>query len=74
MEENIFARMDFIRRAPQQEEKRVTRDEFHAAIATAVQNLANDPKVEGIAKFIIPSVGMVFSAEMEEILFGKKEG
>ena len=74
MNENIFAHMEFVGRAPQQEEKRITREEFRSAISTTVEKLVNDPKVEGIAKFLIPTIGMTFACQMEEILFGKKEG
>jgi hypothetical protein len=74
MDENIFAHMEFLGRAPQPEEKRVTREEFRMAVSAAVDKLVSDPKVEGMAKFLIPTIGITFACQMEEILFGKKEG
>lgn len=74
MNKNIFAHMEFVGRAPQPEEKRITREEFEAAVHAAVEKLVDDPKVEGMAKFLIPTIGMTFACQMEEILFVKKEG
>lgn len=74
MDGNIFAHMEFLGRAPQQEEKRITREEFEAAMHAAADNVMNDPKCEGMAKLMIPLTGMTFARQMEEILFGKKEG
>lgn len=79
MERNIFADMDFLERGSlpecmQPEEKRITRKEFQAAVAAAVDDIVNDPKTEGMAKFMIPLTGMTFAAKLEEILFGKEEG
>ena len=74
MERNIFVDMEFVRRAPQPEEKRINREEFQAAVHAAVENIMNDPKIEGMGKILVPMVGMTFAGQMEEILFGKKEG
>lgn len=74
MNESIFAHMDFFERPPQPGEKMITRKEFHAAVQAAVENVASNPKVDSMAKVIYPLMGMTFAAEVEEILFGKKEG
>lgn len=78
MDGNIFAHMEFVGRAsqptePQPEEKRITREEFETAVHLSVEKLVNDPKVEGMAKFLIPTIGMTFAFQMKEILFGKEE-
>lgn len=79
MKESIFEHMDFLERGSlpecmQPEEKRITREEFQAAVHAAIKDIVDDPNAEGIAKFMIPLTGMTFAAIMEEILFGKEEG
>ena len=79
MKESIFEHMDFLERGSlpecmQLEEKKITRDEFNAAVTAASDYIVNDPEVEGMAKFMVPITGMMFAAKMEEILFGKEEG
>lgn len=69
-----FADTDFLERGSlpewqKPEEKRINREEFQ----TAVEDIANDPKTEGMAKLMIPLTGMAFAAKIEEILFGKEE-
>lgn len=78
MERNVFADMDFLERGSlpecmKPEEKRITREEFQAAVHAAVEDIVDDPKAEGMAKLMIPLTGMTFAAKMEEILFGKEE-
>lgn len=73
-----FADTDFLERGSlpkweQPDEKRITRKEFQAAVAAAVEDIVDDPKTEGMAKFMIPLTGMTFAAKVEEILFGKEE-
>ena len=58
---------------PQTAEKRITREEFTAAVHAVISDMANDPALDGMARFIIPLTGMTFASKMEEILFGKKE-
>lgn len=79
MKESIFEHMDFLERGSlpecmQPEEKRITSEEFKAAVSAASDYIVNDPEVEGMAKFMVPLTGMMFAAKMEEILFGKEEG
>lgn len=79
MKESIFEHMDFLERGSlpecmQPEEKRITREEFKAAVHAAAEDIVNDPKAEGMEKLMIPLTGMMFVAKMEEILFGKEEG
>ena len=78
MKESIFEHMDFLDRGSlpecmQPEEKRITREEFKAAVSAASDYIVNDPEVKGMAKFMVPLTGMTFAAKMEEILFGKEE-
>lgn len=51
----------------------ITREDFKEAIVRAMENIINDDKVEGMAKFAIPLAGNMFAREMETILFGEEE-
>lgn len=74
MNENTFANMDFLERAPQLDEKRITREEYKTAVREVVEDMAKDEKLEGMAAFVVPLTGMMFADKMEEKLFGKEEG
>lgn len=73
MNENTFANMDFLERAPQLDEKRITREEYKTAVREVVEDMAKDDKLEGKAAFVVPPTGMMFADKMEEKLFGKEE-
>lgn len=73
MNENTFANMDFLERAPLPDEKKITREDFQRAVREVVEDMANDDKLEGMAAFVVPLTGMTFANKMEEKLFGKEE-
>lgn len=55
------------------EEKRITKTEFDVAMAKATERMANDERLEGISKFIVPLTGTMFAKEMRDILFPEDE-
>lgn len=50
----------------------ITRDEFRRVIAEVSAEMAEDDKIKGIAKLIIPMTGMLFATKMEARLFDEK--
>lgn len=73
MDGNIFANMDFLERAPQPNEKTITREEYKTAVRAVIEDMAKDDKIEGMAAFVLPFTGMMFAGKVEEKLFGKEE-
>lgn len=73
MNENTFANMDFLERAPLPDEKKITREDFKTAVRDVVEDMAKDDKLEAMAAFVVPLTGMMFAGKMEEKLFGKEE-
>lgn len=77
MDEKYFAHMSFMGRREEpteskQENKKISREEFRHAMHEAAEKLIVDPKIEGLAKMMIPLMGTTFACTMEEILFGKE--
>lgn len=61
--------------APATGEILINEAEFDAAKDKVVDDMMNDPKLEGMAKLLIPMTGITFAAKMKEILFHEnKEG
>ena len=54
------------------EERRITEQEFDEAVVQAMQNIANNPRLEGMASLVVPLTGMAFASEMKKILFKKE--
>lgn len=55
--------------APATGEILINKSEFDAAMKKVMEDMCNDPKIDGIAKMLIPLTGMTFAAKMKEILF-----
>lgn len=51
------------------EEKRITKEEFDAAVKKAIEKVTNERGLEGMAAFIVPLTGATFAREMRDILF-----
>ena len=46
--------------------------EFDAAREKVMEELMNDPKIDGMAKLLVPMTGVMFATKMKEILFPEK--
>ena len=55
------------------EEKKITKAESDQAMVKVVDKFANDDKLEGIAKFLVPMTGTMFAREIRDILFPEDE-
>lgn len=55
--------------APATGEILINKAEFDAAMKKVAEDVTNDPKVEGMAKLIMPLTGMTFACKMADILF-----
>ena len=53
------------------DEKRISKAEFDAAVNQVMNNLLEDPRLEGELKLMIPLTGMTFAGEMGKILFSE---
>lgn len=55
------------------EEKKITKAEFDAAMVATTDKMANDERLEGMSKFMVPLTGTMFAREMRDILFPEDE-
>ena len=55
------------------EEKRISKAEFEAAVEQVMGDIIENPELDdgGMAKLIIPLIGMTFASQMKEILFSE---
>lgn len=70
---NFADRMNEQAQAYDMSEKKVTAEEFDKAVAKAMDEIADEPKLEGAAKLLVPLIGMVFSHSVRKILFGEEK-
>ena len=54
------------------DERRITEAEFDAAVKQVMEELISNPKIEGMAKLMIPMTGHMFTDDMKKILFPKE--
>lgn len=47
----------------------INKAKFDAAMKKVVEDMADDPRLEGMSKMLMPLTGMTFAAKMAEILF-----
>ena len=52
----------------------INKAEFDAAMKKVAEDMTNDPKIEGMAKMILPLSEMTFAAKMADILGGLNNG
>ena len=54
------------------DERRISELEFDGAMQQVTKEMVEDPKLEGIAKLMIPLTGSMFADKMKKILFPKE--
>lgn len=54
-------------------EKKITAEKFDDAVKQAMEEMVDDPEIEGVAKLIIPLTGMIFAQHVRKILFGEEK-
>lgn len=47
----------------------INKAKFDAAMKKVVEDIANDPRLEGMSKMLMPLTGMTFACKMADILF-----
>ena len=47
----------------------INKAEFDAAMKKVAEDMANDPRLEGMSKMLMPLTGMTFASKMADILF-----
>ncbi len=52
------------------DEKKITKAEYDKAVMEVMKREINDPNLEGMGKFLIPMVGMIFAKKISAVLFG----
>ena len=53
------------------QKKKVSAEEFDAAVKEVIKNQVADPKLDGMGKLLIPLTGVIFAKEVKAILFGE---
>lgn len=51
------------------DERRISKIEFDSAVHQVTEKMISDPKLEGMAKLMVPLTGSMFADEMKKILF-----
>lgn len=54
-------------------EKKITAEKFDDAVKQAMEEIVDDPEIEGVAKLLIPLVGIAFTRYVRKILFGEEK-
>lgn len=53
--------------------KKVTVEEFDAAVKQVVHDQVSSPNLDGMGKLLIPLTGAIFANDVKKILFGETE-
>ncbi len=51
----------------------INKANFDAAMKKVAEDMANDPRLEGMSKMLMPLTGMTFAAKMADILFAENK-
>ena len=51
------------------DERRISKEEFETAAKQVMEQMVADPKLEGMAKLMVPLTGRMFADDMKKILF-----
>ena len=51
----------------------ITKEQFDNAVVETMNELVDDPRIEGMSKLLIPLTGMALAGHMREKLFGKPD-
>ena len=50
-------------------ERRINEEEFNEAMHKVMDEMMNDPDLDGMAKLLVPMTGVSFATKMKKILF-----
>lgn len=53
------------------EEKKITKEQYDKAVKAVMEREIMDDHLDGMGKFLIPMVGMIFAGKIADVLFGE---
>ena len=53
--------------------KMISREDYRKALDVVMDKFLNDPEIDGMKKFLIPMMAMMFIKDMETELFGEED-
>ena len=53
------------------DEKRISAEEFDAAVEKVIADMLKDEHIEGMSRLVIPLTGTLFASKMRTVLFGE---
>ena len=55
------------------DERCISKAEFNEAMKKVMDDMMNDPDLDGMAKLLVPMTGVSFATKMEKILFPEEK-